>query len=643
MTTYVIDPTNPLPPTTRDYEHALQTTEGDTVILREGADIRASGYFADGIHASGWVNLLIDGGVSSAQSFGILMSGTLSIGQSGKVVGEEGVFLEGGFDHLSNFVNNAGTISGEDAGIFVKASQTAIYNSGTITGDHGIWSYPTNSSTASLTITNTGVIEATGGEAIFGSAHGRNTVINSGIIKGSVLLGYGNDLYDGRSGSLTGDIYLYSGDDVAFGGAGSETFRIDGGTHVIDGGEGSDTIQFRRQAFVDLRVTDEQKTSDTSWDTIRNVENLIGSPLADRLYGSDDANILDGAGGNDLLEGNDGDDLLIGGSGSDSISGGSGVDVSKYSGNFADYTIRKQADGSYAILDTRTGLNDGSDVLIGIEYAQFADRTIALTSTSNSAPTSVSLDTTSVDASAKPGALVGHLSGVDPDGDALGYFLASNPGGHFRIQGDQLLVEKAFAHGDTTFDVVVRASDPKGASLDEHFTIKVVNGSVSVVPKGQVSGPAQSADDPSRPEEVAPSLSLGGSKKADRLVGGAGDDRLDGKLGADKLTGGAGDDVFAFTTKLGKGNVDRILDFKAGDDMIQLSGKIFAKIGKGHLDKGEFRLGTKALDEDDRIIYDRKSGNLFYDKDGSGTAYAAVKFAHVKAKADLSVHDFLIV
>jgi hypothetical protein len=59
VTVYVIDPSKPLPPTTGDYEHALQIVDGDTVLLAQGADIRASGYMADGINASGRVNLFI--------------------------------------------------------------------------------------------------------------------------------------------------------------------------------------------------------------------------------------------------------------------------------------------------------------------------------------------------------------------------------------------------------------------------------------------------------------------------------------------------------------------------------------------------------------------------------------------------------
>ncbi len=632
MPVYVIDANNPLPPTTGDYEHALEIVDGDMVILGEGAEIRASGYMADGISASGRVNLLIDGGVGSAQSFGISMSGMLSIGQSGSVGGIEGVFLTGGFDQFSSIVNNAGTIWGEDVGIYGEAYHAVIHNSGTITGSGGIWVRPANSDTTSLTINNTGVIEGTGGQAIGGTYRGTNVVINSGLIKGSVFLGFGNDVYDGRGGSIIGDIHLYSGDDVAFGGAGSEKFYIQGGTHFIDGGEGIDTIRFDRQTFVDLRYIYEQKTSDTTWDTIRNVENLIGSHWADRFYGSDDDNTLNGVTGNDLLEGNDGNDVLIGAAGNDSLSGGFGTDVAVFGGNFSDYAIEKRKDGSFSVKDLRSTPYDGTDTLIGIEYAQFADRTIALTAT-NSAPTSISLDGTVIDVRSKPGALVGQLSGVDPDGDALGYHLVTNPGSHFRIHGDQLIVDKAFASTDTTFDIVVRASDPKGASLDMHFIIKVTANGVTVLP----------SDSPSKSDPLPETLVLRGGRKADILAGGDGDDHLNGGLGKDKMTGGLGDDVFAFTTRLGKTNVDRVVDFRSAEDTIHLASKIFFRLDKGALSQEAFHIGAKAHDRSDRIIFNEKTGALSYDADGSGTKHAAIKFAQLKAKTLLQADDFFIV
>jgi serralysin len=272
-------------------------------------------------------------------------------------------------------------------------------------------------------------------------------------------------------------------------------------------------------------------------------------------------------------------------------------------------------------------------VLKTIEYLQFADRTIALTSTTNSAPTSISLDDTSIDASAKPGALVGHLSGVDPGGDALGYFLVTNPGSHFRIHGDQLLVDKAFAAGDKSFDIVVRASNPKGASLDMHFAITVTANGVTVLP----------SDGSPEPSALPEARVLRGGRKADILAGGDGDDHLNGGLGKDKLTGGSGDDVFAFTTKLGKTNVDRILDFSSAEDTIQLSFRTFDRLAKGVLSKEAFHVGSKAVETDDRIIFNERTGALTYDADGSGTKYAAVKFAQLQSRTLLKADDFFIV
>ena len=142
---------------------------------------------------------------------------------------------------------------------------------------------------------------------------------------------------------------------------------------------------------------------------------------------------------------------------------------------------------------------------------------------------------------------------------------------------------------------------------------------------------------------AAVDLRLTGTRAADVLKGRAGDDRLNGGLGLDRLIGGQGEDRFVFSTKLGKANVDRIVDFHTGTDAILLAKAIFGDLAKGALAKQAFRLGLKALDGDDRILYDAKSGAVFYDADGSGTEHAAVKFAQLKAEATLKAADFLII
>lgn len=140
---------------------------------------------------------------------------------------------------------------------------------------------------------------------------------------------------------------------------------------------------------------------------------------------------------------------------------------------------------------------------------------------------------------------------------------------------------------------------------------------------------------------VEASLFLKGRGRADILVGREGNDYLNGGLGNDTLIGGAGADVFAFTTKADKANVDKIADFTK-EDIIVLASNVFAGLRKGGLPKGAFLIGTKALQADDRIIYNIKTGDVLYDADGSGTKHAAVAFAHLTAGSVLAASDFLV-
>jgi len=74
-----------------------------------------------------------------------------------------------------------------------------------------------------------------------------------------------------------------------------------------------------------------------------------------------------------------------------------------------------------------------------------------------------------------------------------------------------------------------------------------------------------------------------------------------------------------------------------------LSKAIFGTLARGALDEDAFRIGRKALDADDRILYDARKGTLAYDADGSGSVHAAVTFATLKAKAVLTAADFVVI
>lgn len=121
-----------------------------------------------------------------------------------------------------------------------------------------------------------------------------------------------------------------------------------------------------------------------------------------------------------------------------------------------------------------------------------------------------------------------------------------------------------------------------------------------------------------------------GTKSQDIITGSSRGDVIIGGEGRDSLQGGAGADAFVFDTGKGKG-VDLIADFsRKQGDMIWLELDVFAKLGKavskgsGVLKKSAFEIGRKADDKKDRILYDKKTGTLRYDDDGSGKHKAHV-------------------
>lgn len=138
---------------------------------------------------------------------------------------------------------------------------------------------------------------------------------------------------------------------------------------------------------------------------------------------------------------------------------------------------------------------------------------------------------------------------------------------------------------------------------------------------------------------------LKGNRGDDTVKGGDGDDWLQGRLGNDVLVGGEGADRFMFFTALGHENADTIEDFVSGEDQIVLGSKVFTALaGLEGLDGMNFVSNEtgEAAEADDRIVYNSKTGELFYDADGSGEGEALL-IATLKPGTDLNEGDFLIV
>ena len=144
--------------------------------------------------------------------------------------------------------------------------------------------------------------------------------------------------------------------------------------------------------------------------------------------------------------------------------------------------------------------------------------------------------------------------------------------------------------------------------------------------------------------------SLSGGAGNDTLSGGAGNDTLAGGADDDSLIGGLGADVFKFDTALATAGVDTIADFVAGTDKIVLSAAVFKPFKAGEpLTSANLVVGTGATAKPtlatNYLIFDKATGGLSYDADGSG-AGAAVQIAKITLVGTTSTpafSDFMVV
>jgi Ca2+-binding RTX toxin-like protein len=140
------------------------------------------------------------------------------------------------------------------------------------------------------------------------------------------------------------------------------------------------------------------------------------------------------------------------------------------------------------------------------------------------------------------------------------------------------------------------------------------------------------------------SNTITGNAAANRIYGNSGNDKLYGGKGNDVLYGGTGKDTFVFNTTLSSSsNKDKIADWNYKDDTIYLENAIFKALRKtGALSKSSFVKAAKALDSNDYVGYDLKTGNLWYDSNGNKSG-GQVIFANIGAKKPIYYTDFHII
>ncbi len=250
-------------------------------------------------------------GCLPAQTVTILAGARIVTGADGVVTDADGVILDGEGSVLSN----AGTIisHGSAASLFVRdGGTTTVRNTGHMEGDvAGVWN---KFGIGTLDFLNSGTVQSSGMAVQGGLGH--DNVVNTGRIIGAIDLGDNADLYDGRRGSVTGEVA---------GGAGNDTLRGGDEVNILSGGSGDDFI-FGGNSAADLR--DELYGGDgNDWiDGGYGNDEIRGGTGHDTLSGNFGADTLIGNNGNDNLSGGALSDMLFGGAGADTLNGGFGHD-----------------------------------------------------------------------------------------------------------------------------------------------------------------------------------------------------------------------------------------------------------------------------------------------------------------------------
>ncbi|MEH2197998.1 MAG: hypothetical protein V7K82_07220 [Nostoc sp.] len=466
---------------------------------------------------------------------------------------------------------------------------------------------------------------------------------------------FGGDGNDSLNGS--GEYYGFgSGDNTLYGGTGDDslTALFATGNNLLDGGDGNDYLSI----------------SDSYYD--------------EGYYSASGDNTLNGGAGNDILNTayTTGDNLLYGGDGNDSfyigspppspydptfsfpvnqtVDGGTGDDflsvdyrnatggitttfnaatniglitagtnqvsyknIERFNITGTAYNDNIVGDSGNDTLSTGNGGNDTIDGGIGDDLlsVDFSDATAGITSTFNPTTNIGSITAGTNQVSYKNIERL-NILGTAYDDNILGNSdndtLSGGASGNDTIDGgigDDLLsidFSDATAGITTTFNAITNiGSITAGTNQVSYQNIERLN--------------------------------ISGTAYDDNIVGNNGNDTLSGGTGGnDILTGGDGNDTFAFNI-YGQG-LTRVDDFNATNELIQVSKTGFGGgLLIGSLQNSQFTIGTSAITNEERFIYNSATGGLFFDQDGSASGFTQVKFAQLSAGLSLSNNNFVVV
>ena len=359
---------------------------------------------------------------------------------------------------------------------------------------------------------------------------------------------------------------------------------------------------------------------------------INGTPNSDTLTGTVGDEQLFGGAGNDTINAGAGNDILVGGAGSDKLTGGDGADVFRFTSKMDSYRTSTTS-SSDLIQDFNvnadkidlgtlgyTGLGNGFNGTLQVTYNASNNRTYIkdntvdaegnrfeivlagnLVSTLNSShfvfadqtpPANVApvvviplLDQNATERTAFSYTVTSD-SFADGNNDLLAYTATLSDGSPLPswLSFDPATMTfsgtpNSLASGN--YDVLIKATDPSGASVSDNFALTVADAPGNTV-VGTGNGETLTGTD-----GADLILGLGGN---DTIYAGSGTDIVDGGAGRDSLYSGPGADTFRYTNVSdsyrdydtgGVTATDTVYDFTVGVDKIDVSGLGFLGLGDG--------------------------------------------------------------
>ncbi|OYD92648.1 hypothetical protein CDG76_24405 [Nostoc sp. 'Peltigera membranacea cyanobiont' 210A] len=442
-------------------------------------------------------------------------------------------------------------------------------------------------------------------------------------------------------------------DDLIVGSNGNDTLEPGySGNDTIDGGKGDDLLSYTATSSEGITSTFNATTNTgkitagTRLVSYKNIErlNITGGFYDDNIVGNNGNDTLDpGRSGNDTVDGGTGDDLLK------FLNYGSEGITSTFNATTNTGKITAGTSGvSYKNIErldiTGTSYNDlivgsngndtlnpggrGNDTIDGGRGDDLLSYTAYLGITSSfDATTNTGLITAGTDQVSYKNIERLQIAGTSDNDNIVG----SN--------GNDTIT------GNYSYDVGYR----------ESYTVEVIGGNDTI--DGGAGDDLLIVHDSGGSEGITStfnattntgSITAGANrviyKNIERLdiIGTFYDDLIVGGNGDDTLNGAGGTDTFAFNS-FDEG-IDRIDDFNATNELIRVSVAGFGGgLSPGLLKTSQFRIGASATTSTQRFIYNNVTGALFFDQDGNASAFTQVQFAQLSAGLSLNKNNFVVV